>query len=69
MEAGRVEALGGGIVVTLDDVCGQDVGGERVGVPQEVGEGYCGKGIVVAEGGFVEFHHFCVAMNIVGCWK
>ncbi len=66
MKAGRVEALGGRIVVALDYVCGQDVGGERVWVTEEVGEGYCGERVVVAEGGFVEFDHYS-AMAIVCC--
>jgi len=66
VEAGRVEALGGGVVVALDYVRGQYVRGERVWVAEEVGEGHCRERVVVAEGGLVKFDH-CSVMDIVGC--
>lgn len=62
MQADGVQALREGVEGAGDDVCGEDVGGVRVWVPEEVGERDGRKGVSVGLVGGVEFDHcdfFC----------
>lgn len=61
MQARGGEGLGGGIVVAVDGVGGEDVGCVRIGVTQEVGETDGGEGVAVGVGAGVEFHHAGIA--------
>lgn len=59
MQAHGGQALGFGVEVALDGVCGGDVAGVGVWVAQEVGEGDGAEAVVVGVVGGPEFDHCC----------
>lgn len=66
-----MQLAGDRVNVPRDHVGGEDVGAEGVWVAEEVGEGYGGEGVVVGEGGFVEFDHgdgFMKLIDLVVRW-
>lgn len=58
--------MGRGVEVSVDDIGREHVLGVGVRVAEEVGERDGGEGVVIAEGAFVEFHHYEVCFGAVG---